>query len=475
VAKLSKAQLISKAFGSKGQFAAVVGTKAERSSGIVLNKSAALTASAGMTSIASWNDYDSKRQYFDGDLLFVLDVKRTYMSDGKHWYLFSDAVTNQAPTTITGANASYELATDGTPRVLTLQSSDPEGIAALNWSYAVTTGTLGDTATITQLDNVFTINPSSVEAHAGTFSVTFSVTDGTNITTQVADFTLAFGDDPGRAAFYKGSQTYSNGWVSSYDWTVPAGVTSICVLCIGAGGGGGAGGSRGGGGGGLAWKNHIPVTAGEIWKVNVGTAGWKDGGQSGDAYPLNASTTSFTNSGNFAILRAYGGYTNSGATDNQGGYGWNYTSATYGTGTVGLYYGGAGARSADGKWGGGGGAAGYSGNGGRGGYGTGSYANGVSGSGGGGGGSGSGSAAVGGGGVGRYGEGSNGTGSSTASGWPIAGQGGSGGGGGFGNGEGGNYGGGGGYYGKGGDATVQIIWGRGRSYPNTLTTLSDDT
>lgn len=196
MAKLSKAQLISKAFGSKGQFAAVVGTKAERSSGIVLNKSAALTASAGMTSIASWNDYDSKRQYFDGDLLFVLDVRRTYMSDGNHWYLFSDAVTNQAPTTITGANASYELATDGTPIVLTLQSSDPEGIAALSWSYAVTTGTLGDTAIISQGSgantNVFTITPSTTEAHAGTFSVTFSVTDGNSITTQVVDFTLTF-------------------------------------------------------------------------------------------------------------------------------------------------------------------------------------------------------------------------------------------------------------------------------------------
>lgn len=196
MAKLSKAQLISKAFGSKGQFAAVVGTKAERSSGIVLNKSAALTASSGINAIESWDDYDSKRRYFDGDLLFVLDVKRTYMSDGKHWYLFSDAVTNQAPTTITGVNASYKLAKDGTSRVLTLQSSDPEGIAALNWSYAVTTGTLGNTATISQGSganiNVFTITPSTDAANEGTFSLTFSVTDGNSVTTQVADFTLVF-------------------------------------------------------------------------------------------------------------------------------------------------------------------------------------------------------------------------------------------------------------------------------------------
>ncbi len=166
-------------------------------------------------------------------------------------------------------------------------------------------------------------------------------------------------------------------------------------------------GSRGGGGGGLAWKNHIPVTAGDFWKVNVGTAGWKDGGQSGDAYPLNATNTYFSTSGNLVILRANGGYTNSALTDNDGGYGYNSTSATYGTGTAGVYRGGAGGRNVDGKWGGGGGAAGYSGDGGRGGYGTGSYKNGVSGSGGGGGGCGSGSSALGGGGVGIYGEGSS--------------------------------------------------------------------
>ena len=88
------------------------------------------------------------------------------------------------------------LATDGTATTITAVSTDPEGFP-LTWSYAVTTGSLGSTATVSQADNVFTITPSAANADAGTFSVTFSVTDGTNITTQVADFTLAFGDDPG--------------------------------------------------------------------------------------------------------------------------------------------------------------------------------------------------------------------------------------------------------------------------------------
>ncbi len=473
----SKASLIAKAFGDGGAFSQIA-DKTVTPSNRKLTAAAMVTGATGMQTFANMAALIAHTGMVNGDLALVNDLNKIFAYTGTGWFLIA-TMTNATPTDITGVAGTYALAADGTATTITAISTDPEGFP-LTWSYAVTTGSLGSIATVSQADNVFTITPSATEADAGTFSITFSVTDGaTGAVSVVSAFTLAFGDDPGRVAFYKGSPTYSNGWVSSYDWTVPAGVTSICILCIGAGGG--AGGSndtnRGGGGGGLAWKNHIPVTAGEIWKVNVGTAGWKDGGQSGDANPENATHTYFSTSGNLVILRANGGYTNSTGTDNPGGYGYNRTSATYGTGTVGVYQGGAGGWLADGKWGGGGGAAGYSGNGGRGGYGTGSYANGVAGSGGGGGGAGSGSSSTGGGGVGRYGEGSNGTGSATASGWGLPGGGGSGGeaGQGFANGEGGNYGGGAGYQGKGGDATVQIIWGRGRSYPNTLTTLSDDT
>ena len=431
----------------------------EPGSALILADMAALIAVTGMSA---------------GQTALVTALNKVFMYTGSAWYLIA-TMTNASPTDITGVAGTYVLAEDGTATTITAVSTDPEGFP-LTWSYAVTTGSLGSIATVSQADNVFTITPSSNEADAGTFSITFSVTDGaTGAVSVVSAFTLAFGDDPGRVAFYKGSPTISNAWISSYDWTVPAGVTSICVLCIGAGGGGGDG-SRGGGGGGLAWKNHIPVTAGDVWSIHVGTAGWKDGGQSGDAYPLNATHTYIRNPSNVIPLRAEGGYTASALDDNQGGGGFVTGSSTFGTGTGAVYTGGTGGRLW-GNWGGGGGAAGYSGNGGRGGWGSGSEANGVSGSGGGGGGSGSGSAALGGGGVGIYGEGSSGAGTSYSTGWTSPGQGGSGGENaqGSGNGEGGNYGGGGGYYGKGGDATVQIIWGAGRSYPNTLTTLSDDT
>ena len=497
MAKLSKAQLISKAFGSKGQFAAVVGTKAERSSGIVLNKSAALTASAGMTSIASWNDYDSKRQYFDGDLLFVLDVRRTYMSDGNHWYLFSDAVTNQAPTTITGANASYELATDGTPIVLTLQSSDPEGIAALSWSYSVTTGTLGDTATISQGSganiNVFTITPSTDAANEGTFSLTFSVTDGNSITTQVVDFTLQFTAAPS-------SILYTNSGSSNKDFTftVPVGITSISMVLVGGGGGGARGSSSygsgtntswtptAGGGGGLKWISDFTVTPGDTHSIRVGRRGAKDfnnwgnqtGTQEGGTSWFGQSGTVSGDDGTSYISAMGGGKgtttmnSNLSTTAGDASMGGSNTISSAAISLAGSHGGG---NGGNGAWrnnsqdpNGGGGASGYSGNGGKGrnsagtpgGYGEPISATSYHGSGGGGAG---GNGESSGGGVGVYGEGSSGTS------YGAAGS----------SGSGTTYGGGGhagpGQYnypgpasaGDGGAGAVRIMWGAGRSYPST--------
>jgi hypothetical protein len=101
-------------------------------------------------------------------------------------------MVNDSPTAITGVAATTSLAIDGTATIITAVSTDPEGFP-LTWSYAVTTGSLGSTATVSQADNVFTITPSTTEADAGTFSITFSVTDGsTGAVNAVSAFTLSF-------------------------------------------------------------------------------------------------------------------------------------------------------------------------------------------------------------------------------------------------------------------------------------------
>lgn len=211
----------------------------------------------------------------------------------------------------------------------------------------------------------------------------------------------------------------------TYTWTVPAGVSSVCVVCIGSGNGSGS----------LSWGNNIPVSAGQQFTIKVGDA---------------ASGISYF--GSTGILYAGTGADRGGAYAGGGGNG----------GATGSNFG----------WqAGGGGAGGYTGNGGAGGNVDGFGGNGAGGGGGGGyGGSsfGAGYPAAGGGGTGILGQGGNG-----ASGGSGGGYGGSGGQ------KGGDpivneyemYRGAGGIYGGGIGASgaVRIIWGAYRSFPSTNT------
>jgi len=258
-----------------------------------------------------------------------------------------------------------------------------------------------------------------------------------------------------------GEQVYTT--PGSHTFTVPGGVTSVCVVCVG-GGEGGQG--HGGAGGGLAWKNDIPVVALSQITVTVGA-----GGLSGSAH-TNGGTSSFG-----AYVSATGGHDGVGGVavggdgGGAGGAGGAYQQSEASASQVG---------------GGGGGAGGYTGNGGAGGAGSNVGLAGQAGQGGGGGGGAGGTGGAGygaqngggGGGVGLYGQGVSGAGGAASS--AMGGKGGSGGADGkrgvdqFGTSpNGGNYGGGAAGGGDGasggggaaGGGAVRIIWGSGRSFP----------
>ncbi|MDP3215483.1 MAG: hypothetical protein Q8S73_15350, partial [Deltaproteobacteria bacterium] len=263
-------------------------------------------------------------------------------------------------------------------------------------------------------------------------------------------------------------------FMASGSFVVPAGVTQVSVVVVGAGGSFDYSVSTQGGqgGGGLCYRNDIPVTPGASVPVVVGVAP-SGGGNGGDS--------SFN-----GTLIARGGRGTRVATGGAGGGG------TGGT----CFNGGAGGNASGYRnWGGGGGAAGYAGAGGRGGTGSSTMClnDATAGSGGGGGGGGASGSTVGsaddiggsGGGVGLRGLGPNGAAgapncntSRTCYGYGYPGGGGSGGGAGTGrggtrpecggtgiSGSGGTYGGG-ASIGRGGDGAVRIIWGPGRSFPS---------
>ena len=231
----------------------------------------------------------------------------------------------------------------------------------------------------------------------------------------------------------------------SYTWTAPAGVTSVCVVCVG-------GGSASGGA--LAYRNNITVVPGTGYSVVVGAGGVASG--AGGSSGTDGGDSSFSDGTNTTIAgggkgQATAGGAPSGTYDGGGSGGDNNAWGTFG----GAYNGA--------------GAGGYSGDGGN------ALVGGTSSQAGSGGGGSSGSWAYeAGGGVGIYGEGASGAAVTSSQG-----QGGSGGQDGQGQGiqnansvTGGAYGG--GFSSRwsgnqGGGGAVRIIWGSGRAFPSTNT------
>ena len=124
-----------------------------------------------------------------GTQAYVSGTNRLYIWNGTGW--FNIALINTNPEITTGGASSYALASDGTATEITLVANDPEGLP-IAWSYAVTAGSLGSTATVSQNNNVFTITPSTESADLGSFVLTFTASDGINLATSVSSFGLAF-------------------------------------------------------------------------------------------------------------------------------------------------------------------------------------------------------------------------------------------------------------------------------------------
>ena len=121
----------------------------------------------------------------------VEENKKLYIFTGASWV--GVGLVDQKPNFTTTPDGSYAL-TPGADTVITLAATDPQG-DAITYSYQVTAGALGGT-TVSQADNVFTISASSNSADAGSFSLSFTASDGTNLTTTTpSEFTLAFGMD----------------------------------------------------------------------------------------------------------------------------------------------------------------------------------------------------------------------------------------------------------------------------------------
>lgn len=156
---------------------------------------------------------------------------------------------------------------------------------------------------------------------------------------------------------------------ATYSWVVPAGVTSISMVCVGGGGAAGssvtvgairsAGGA--GGGGALAYRNNISVTPGSTITIIAGGGGATAGANSAGG---NGGTSSVTVNGSL-VCAATGGTGGRSGSLGTGGAGGTVVAGTGGVGGKG----GDALFNVNATWGspGGGGAGGYNGAGGAGG------------------------------------------------------------------------------------------------------------
>ena len=123
-----------------------------------------------------------------GDQAFNSDNNKIYVWNGNGW--FSVATVNQTPTWTSEPDGSYALSTTGTATTITVEATDPDGFPI---TYGYTTSGLGNIATISQSGGTFTITPSTNQANEGSFTVTFTATDGVNqVVKPGISFTLQF-------------------------------------------------------------------------------------------------------------------------------------------------------------------------------------------------------------------------------------------------------------------------------------------
>ena len=154
-------------------------------------------SASGVKTYATVDDLPLSGQS-NGAQAFVTGTNRLYIwsastanSSYEGW--FNIALVNTNPS-LSGASSDYALAIDGvTPTVVTLASTDPEGVPV---TYSIASDTSGDIATVVQgtgaNTNVFTITPTSNTSVSGAFSLTFKASDGINIVQTSSNFTLQF-------------------------------------------------------------------------------------------------------------------------------------------------------------------------------------------------------------------------------------------------------------------------------------------
>ena len=219
-----------------------------------------------------------------GDLWYKSDTNALYVyyndGDSSQWVGVSGPAGATGATGAAGASATgygqvpivyteppttHNLNNDGSTSTVQMQAVDPEG-TAITYAIAYANATnarpnqLAADTTINQSTGTFTFDPSTNQAHAGSFKARLSASDGITHATRFVDFNLAF--------------THTLHWLVIGG----GGGGGSSIPAYATGGGGGAGGYRSSwnnessGGGGSA-ESAIVGSPGDVYTITVGAGG----------------------------------------------------------------------------------------------------------------------------------------------------------------------------------------------------------
>tara|TARA_E500000178_G_scaffold338040_1_gene377934 strand:- start:419 stop:1822 length:1404 start_codon:yes stop_codon:yes gene_type:complete len=147
------------------------------------------TDGAGVTTYANTSVLPSSGNSV-GDFAFATLTKSLHHWDGTEWDRIN-AGGDENPRLTTTPATSKALNSDGTNTAITIAASDPEGFP-ITYSHDTNPASPNQVTNITNSGGVFTLVPSTNQAHAGEFTLRLKASDGVHITSHAMTVKLSF-------------------------------------------------------------------------------------------------------------------------------------------------------------------------------------------------------------------------------------------------------------------------------------------
>ena len=156
---------------------------------VTINGAAGADGSSGVTSYTNLAGFPSSGNSV-GDFAFAEDTKALYHWDGTEWDRIN-AGGDENPRLTTTPATTHSLNSDGTNTAITSVASDPE-VFPITYSHDTNPASPNQVTNIVENNGVFTLVPSTNNAHAGNFTLRLKASDGVHITSHAIAVALQF-------------------------------------------------------------------------------------------------------------------------------------------------------------------------------------------------------------------------------------------------------------------------------------------